>query len=343
MRLFPIFALILALLPTIAIKTSAAEPRTLHVQGNLLKTTRGQTIRLQGVNVAGMEWSNNGEGRILQSVKVAIEQWHSNAIRLPLSQDRWFGRAEGQKDDGADYRALVDSIVTYISGKNSYVILDLHWNNAGDWGKHIGQHRMPDAHSVEFWADVAKRYANRPAVLFDLYNEPHDISWDVWKNGGSVSETNKGEKLSYQSPGMQKLIDTVRAAGAKNVVVIGGNDWAFDLSGLKNYALSDAKGNGIVYATHIYPWKNDTRWDTCITAVADKYPILVGEVGCQPDPKQEEPKTWVPKVLAYIGKHQFNWTAWCFHPKASPCILADWNFTPTPYWGEFVKNALKQP
>ena len=39
-----------------------------------------------------------------------------------------------------------------------------------------------------FWEAVAKAFANHPTVLFDLYNEPHDVSWQVWRNGGMVSE-----------------------------------------------------------------------------------------------------------------------------------------------------------
>jgi endoglucanase len=45
-------------------------------------------------------------------------------------------------------------------------------------------------------------------------------------------------------------------------------------------------------------------------------------------------------MLGLIQKHKLNWTAWCFHPKSSPRLLLDWDYTPTPFWGEFVKKAL---
>ena len=51
--------------------------------------------------------SSDGEGNILQTVETAIRDWHVNHIRLPLAQDRWFGKASEQKDDGTAYRALV--------------------------------------------------------------------------------------------------------------------------------------------------------------------------------------------------------------------------------------------
>jgi aryl-phospho-beta-D-glucosidase BglC (GH1 family) len=317
-------------------------PPPLKVEGNQLKTPDGKVVRLQGVNIASLEWTARGD-HVLQSVGVAIDQWGSNAIRLPLSQDRWFGRAKEQSDGGTAYRKLIEEAVAAAAAKRCYMILDLHWSNAGVWGQNIGQHCMPDDHSVAFWEAVAAAYANHPAVLFDLYNEPYGVSWEIWRDGGTVSEKPgraARDGLKYHSPGLQKLLDTCRAKGAKNVIVAGGLDWGYDLSGLaRGYVLSDPQGNGVVYASHIYPWKKD--WDRYVTVVLDKYPVLIGEVGCQPRGRDEDPKTWAPKVLDYIEKHQLSWTAWCFHPSASPCLLGDWNYTPTAHWGVPVKKALE--
>lgn len=320
-----------------------AAPPMLHVKGNRLETAAGKTVRLQGVNVPSLEWSDGGD-HVLQSVDMALTGWHANVIRLPVAQDRWFGQTQAQTDDGGKYRKLVDSVIAAASACGAYVVLDLHWSDAGAWGRGVGQHPMPDLNSVFFWQDAARRYANNPAVLFDLYNEPRDVSWAVWKGGGVVTEKDKaGAETSYKSPGMQKLVETIRGAGARNVLVAGGLDWAYDLSGIAHgYALADPKGGGIMYATHLYPWKgaHAENWDPHVTVIADRYPILVGEVGCEPDPKQPDPKVWAPEILAYIKRHDFSWTAWCFHPSASPRLLTDWAYTPTPYWGIYVKAAL---
>jgi endoglucanase len=81
--------------------------------------------------------------------------------------------------------------------------------------------------------------------------------------------------------------------------------------------------------------------------VAAKYPIFVGECGADitkmsfiPAGDQEDPFTWVPDMLGFIQKHRLNWTGWCLHPKASPIMISDWSYTPTPFWGAFVKRAL---
>ena len=86
---------------------------------------------------------------------------------------------------------------------------------------------MPDRNSLAFWKDFAAAYKNHPAVVFDLYNEPHDVSWDAWLNGGPVTEKNRraNTELSFEAVGMQALLDAVRGTGAKNLVIAGGLDW----------------------------------------------------------------------------------------------------------------------
>lgn len=302
----------------------------LHVEGNRL-IEDGQVVRLQGVNVPSLAWSNDGEN-VFRSVRVALEDWKANCIRLPVCEDRWFGKADGQKDKGTAYRQSIQEVTDFVTNRKGYVILDLHWSDAGQWGKNLGQHAMPDDNSVTFWHDVARRYRGEPHILFGLYNEPHDVDWKTWRDGGQVTE----KDASYHSPGMQALVDEIRKQNAKNVLVIGGLDWAYDLTGpLNGSAVNDAN---VVYDAHLYPWK--TQWEEKVGKAADKYPVVLGEIGCEPDPKQEDPKTWVPKAFAFADAHRLSWTAWCFHPTATPRLISDWRFTPTPWWGEPVKAKL---
>ncbi len=350
-------SLLAALCAVLCAHSCLGAPPALHVVGTRLVDNQGRVVRLQGVNVPSLEWTSGGD-HVVQSVGAALDTWNANVIRLPLCQDRWFGKAVDNQfartnapvsDGGLAYRLLVDRIVNRIASRDKYVVLDLHWSDGGQWGQHIGQHVMPDDNSTLFWRSLAARYANNSAVLFDLYNEPHDTTWDFWQNGGEITEhnsdPNRGSSLQYHSPGMQGLLDTVRATGARNVVVAGGLDWAYDLTGIVNgHALVDPDGRGVMYATHIYPQKKD--WDLHVTPAAAKYAVFVGEVGCEPwEPgrpvwEKVDPPVWAPQVLAYINQHQFSWTAWSFHPGAQPCLITGWDYQPTPYWGVYVKAAL---
>lgn len=329
----------------------AGTPPELRVQGNRLVTVKGgKEVWLQGVNVPSLEWSVKGE-RILKSIGIATDDWKANVIRLPVKADHWFGRGtkhNTQTDGGAAYRDLIDQAVALAASKGTYLVLDLH------------HYRAPRPGDLDFWKDAATRYKNHPAVLFDLLNEPHGTTWEIWRDGGFLEEKKKAgdedtfltpeEKLhnkrGYVSPGMQKMLDTVRATGAKNIVVVGGLDYAYDLTGIVNgFAMKDPSGNGIMYASHVYPWKRG--WQKKFLDAAAKHPILLGEVGGDakkmsfiPANHQENVDTWVPAMLGLIQKHRLNWTGWCFHPSASPRMLADLNYTPTTFWGQPAKDAL---
>lgn len=320
-------------------------PPVLRTQGNLLVTVDGgREVWLQGLNVPSLEWSVSGE-QVHKSVVVALDQWKGNVIRLPVNHEYWFGR-KGQTDGGAAYRAVVDQCVTLAANRGAYLVLDLH------------TYRAPKAEYLEFWTDAAARYKNHPAVLFDLMNEPHDTTWEVWRNGGFVgdkktpdqaaflSAEEKAKAQGFDSPGMQKMLDTVRATGARNIAVVGGLDYAYQLDGILNgYALEDKTGHGIMYSCHVYPWKSG--WQKYLLDAAAKHPILLGEVGgdakkmtFMPLEQQEDVETWVPAILGLIQQHKLNWTGWCFHPGSSPRMLLDWNYTPTPFWGQPAKDAL---
>jgi hypothetical protein len=325
----------------------AAEPLPLKVVKTHVVNSRDQHVRLRGVNTACLEWTSDGEGHILETVRTAIADWHVNHIRLPLAQDRWFGKAPEQKDGGQAYRALVKQIVDHCSAQSCYIVLDLHWSDAGEWGKQIGQHVMPDRNSVTFWEDVAETYKNHPAVLFDLYNEPHDVSWDVWRSGGKVTEKDRRTRTerTFEAVGMQTLLDTVRARGAKNVVIAGGLDWSYDMSGfLKGKQLADSDGNGVIYANHAYPNKGDTvpQWIGKLERAARAIPVIVSEYGggfrTRTGPEGGDP--WVRQVLEALQDHDWHWTAWDMHPKAGPTLISDWKYTPTAQFGVWVKHAL---
>jgi len=325
-------------------------PPPLRVVGTNIVNHLGETVLLRGVNAASLEWASDGQGHILQSVETAIHEWHVNVVRLPLSQDRWFGKGQEQNDHGAAYRALIHEIVNTCATNECYIILDLHWSDYNEWGMNIGQHSMPDLNSLAFWKDFAPVYANHPAVLYDLYNEPYDVSWDVWLNGGKIVDKPNGHHATQQHPrtyeavGMQQLLDAVRATGAKNVVVAGGLDWAYDFSGiLDGRQLSDPHGNGVIYANHCYDNKNESvdDWIARMEIASAKLPVIVSEFGGDSGPsKVIAEEDWLLRVMQALADHHWSWTAWDMHPGAGPKLISGWDYAPTPKFGVHVKQAL---
>lgn len=317
-------------------------PQALHVAGSKLLRADGSEIWLQGVSIDSLQWSNTGEG-IVPSVIAAIETWKVNVVRLPMNGNRWFGQTQGQSDNGASYRQVIADAVQAAKSRGAYLILDLH------------RFRAPMEADIAFWKDAAAAYKDDPAVIYEIFNEPYGVPWEEWRNGGAldgkrtagvVAESNEGADAK-RTVGMQALVDTVRATGAKNLILAGGLDYSYDLTGiLKGFALEEKGGAGIAYVAHCYPWKSG--WQTHFLDIAKQYPVVMTEVGCDvnhytfiPPERDESPYTWAPDMIACIQRNKLHWTAFSFHPRCGPPMLMEQQtYTPTPFWGGFVKAAL---
>jgi hypothetical protein len=174
---------------------------------------------------------------------------------------------------------------------------------------------MADSNSVTFWTEVATKYKGNGHVFFELYNEPHDISWNVWLRGGSTTSGDAGTcAYSFTAVGMQTLYDAVRATGANNLVFIGGDDWAYDLSGVPGNRVA---GFNIVYVSHVYhhdtghdmsDWPEDwgflTSTDPVMLTELGPFSNQSDDVNCELD--------YVTEVLDYADTNHTSWSSWAW-------------------------------
>lgn len=316
--------------------TSASAPAATTFPGYKGYTVRGNTIYGQdgkphlfkGLNRPSLEWSPTGD-HLSQADYGLMASWKANVIRLPLNEKFW-------NEDVQNYQATVAQQVQSINGLGMDVILDLHWSDGGNTANQADQYNMGDADSVTFWKSVAAKYKDNPHVLFELYNEPRNIDWNVWLHGGQTSDDKHG---AYKVVGMQQLYDAVRSSGAKNLVAVGGINWAFDDSEVKTYAISG--GKNIIYATHPYDFsgKNtEADWQKAFGNLSAHSPVIMTEFGdfnCSQD--------LYKNMLDYAGQHNISWTAWGWYVGDCnfPALITDWNGTPSAS-GQVVKDYLSR-
>ena len=142
-----------------------------------------------------------------------------NAIRIPFRWER-LQPALGGPLDGSDLGGL-RAIVGYATRRGLHVILDPH-NYARYFGELVGSSAVPDAAFADFWARLAAEFADEPAVIFGLMNEPHGMPTQQWLSAANAA------------------IAAIRGVGARNLILVPGNassgahSWADDWYGEPN-------------------------------------------------------------------------------------------------------------
>jgi hypothetical protein len=324
----------------------------------------------------------------------AIASWNADAVRVPLNEDCWLGiNGQPNNSEGAEppmsaagYRQEIENYVTDLNAHGIYAILDLHWTAPGKQVA-LEQQPMPDLeHSPEFWTSVAGAFKSDPAVVFDIFNEPYDptdprsgedqleadkVTWECWDTGTKKDPIGGGapndpcftqafdaeEKPTtrYQVAGMQTLVDAIRATGATQPVMVGGLDFADDLSQWLEHAPSDPL-NQEAASFHNYMGKacdNVACWNAEVASVAAHVPVVTGEFaadnyeepGCA-----EGPNNFDNEYMDWADAHGVSYLAWAWfvpgplEPMENPCnrqyLIGDYSGTPASLNGIAVHNHL---
>jgi hypothetical protein len=367
---------------------AAAAPLSIKVEGNHFVNGDGQTIRLLGVNHPSFEYAcvdgfGYNDGHMDAADAAAVASWNANAVRVPLNEDCWLGiNGQPNSNEGppepltaAGYRAAVESYVAALNAHGIYAVLDLHWSAPGNQVAEE-QQPMPDAdHSSAFWSSVAGAFKSDPAVVFDLFNEPYDptdprsgsdgnptdaVTWNCWDTGTklgpgggapcatSAYDAEGNPTTQYQIAGMQTLLNAVRATGATQPVLVGGLDYANDLSGWLEHAPADPLHQEAA-SFHNYQGKacdNVGCWNGEIAAVAASVPVTTGEFDqdvCGPSNFDDEYMEWADgHGVGYLA-----WGWWVLTPQeiaADGCsayyLLSDYSGTPASPNGTNLRGHL---
>ena len=236
-------------------------------------------------------------------------------------------------------------------------------------------------HSVTFWSQVAKTFASKGSVIFDLFNEPFITDWSCWVSGGACATQNGA---TYTTAGMAALLQAVRNAGAQNVVIMGGlsyssdmSQWASSVNGIPSLP---APLNGISIANvaaswHAYDFNSEqsgcpsqyngysasltcnsgqtTATNTSATSVlAAGFPVIIGEsgdLGVQHVERRvvlvhpiTDIEGWFDNLLDWAETEGQSYLAWSWNTDTTPVLITDYTGTPTVDFGQTYQAHLKK-
>lgn len=290
------------------------EPTTtgFTTRGDSILAADGTAVVPRGVNRPGLNYATNPDHLTAEDF-AAMHAAGVDTVRLKLGEHLW---VEGHCAHDPAYPAAVDAAVAGITELGMVAMLDLAWTTGLDRCATPGLKAMPDADSVTFWTQVASRYKGNPLVAFNVYNEPHSVSYDVWRNGGTLSSG--GEP--WPVVGMQTLYDAVRSTGADNLVYVSGTGWAHDLRPAVSHPLD---GYGIVLSAHIYNEGSEELPASVareVEPVLGTYPVVITEFGSKLG------ATFNRKVIEWADSHGLGWQAFMWAPRSAGAfaLFDDW-------------------
>lgn len=379
----------------VAVPAAAAAPLSISVVGNHFVNGEGQTIRLLGVDRTSSEYDcaqGNGydDGHFDAADAAAIAGWNASAVRIPLNEDCWLG-INGLPSGGFDkvgYQQAIESYVAALNAHGIYAILDLHWSAPGSRPA-MEQQPMPDfEHSPEFWTSVATAFENDPAVVFDVFNEPYDptdlrsgsdqtesdkVTWGCWETGtkpdlvggGAPNEPcvtraydeNDNPTTAYRIAGMQTLIEAIRNTGATQPIMLGGLNFANDLSQWLAHKPTDPL-NQLAASFHNYMGEgkcdNVSCWNSEVAPVAAVVPVVTGEFAednyLNSTCNVHTPNNFDNEYMGWADAHGVSYLAWAWiveseaELKADQCsafsLISDYSGTPFSVNGIAVHNHL---
>jgi endoglucanase len=259
----------------------------LQVQGNRIVGQDGRPVSLAGISFGWSQWE---AARFFNAgvVDWLKQDWGAQVIRAPLG----IHREEGYFQHPQENLARVLTVVEAALAADLYVIVDWH-------DHHAHQHT---AQAVAFFREIARRYGDRPNLIYEIYNEPLKVSWS--KDVKPYAET---------------VIAAIRAIDPDNLIVVGTPNWSQDV---EVAAADPIKDPNVAYTLHFYAGTHKAglraKADRALAAGAA---LFVTEWGtCNADGNGPIDRASTEAWLDYLRANQLshcNWAVYDKHETAS--------------------------
>lgn len=274
---------------TVDTVTAAATPVAINGQlrvcGVKLCNQYGKPIQLRGMSTHGLQWYS-------QCVKTAsldalAGDWNADVLRISM-----YIQEGGYETDPRRFTDMVHGYIEEATRRGMYALVDWHQLTPGDPNANL-------ARAKTFFTEIADRHKDKNNIIYDIANEPNNVSWAGIK--------------SYA----EQMIPVIRAKDADGVVFVGTHGWA-SLGISDGRTEADIVNNPInatnfMYTFHFYAASHKTEYFNALSRAADKLPLFVTEFGTQTASGDGgNDFTNSQKYLDFLAAKKIGWTNWNF-------------------------------
>ena len=294
---------------------------TIYAKENRLTNTDSENILLKGIMPPDLMVLKN-KGKFNREFFQKISDTGANVVRIPVHPDMWI------KDK--DYlKKYIAPAVNWCQELGMYAIIDLHYignivTGEGEQMPDIGT--KSDDLAMRFWTAVSDYFKDTQNVIFELCNEPTNISSQQWSDFAN------------------ELTGLIRKQGAGQLIIVGGISYSQDLSWVSQNPINDSN---IAYASHIYPIHSKSNWDRWFGNISNEKPVIITEWGFIDENRNKTRQQYLVgdedsygnELLEYLEQKNIGWVACWFDDTWEPQMFKKGSQEYNNY-GRFVAKKL---
>jgi len=252
----------------------------LQVKGNQIVSQKGDSVALRGMSLFWSQWI--GKYYNYDCIKWLRDDWRCTVVRAAMAVE-----SGGYLTNPAAELAKVKTVIDACIDLGVYVIVDWH-------DHHAHNHQ---AEAITFFKQMATLYGDKPNLIYEIYNEPEQVSW-----------------ANVVKPYSEAVVAEIRSIDPDNIIIVGTPTWSQDVDVA---AANPLNFENLAYALHFYAasHKQSLR-NKATTALNRGIAIFVSEYGtCEYTGTgiidYVELGTWSD----FMDAHKLSWCNWSIADK----------------------------
>jgi endoglucanase len=243
--------------------------------GNLVVDQNGRPVVLRGMSLFWSQWMSQYYNE--DCIKWLRDDWKCTVVRAAMAVE-----SGGYLTNPVAEKAKIKKVIDACIALGIYVIVDWHDHNAH---KHLLQ-------SITFSQEIASEYGTYPNLIYEIYNEPEQVSWST-----------------VVKPYADSVVKYIREIDPDNLIIVGTPNWSQYVDVAANDPI---KQSNIAYSLHFYS-STHKQWlrDRAKTAMGKGAALFVTEFGTSESTgtgylDSLETETWIK----FLEDNKISWCNW---------------------------------
>lgn len=288
----------------------------LGIEGSCLVDENKVPVQLRGMSLFWSQWM--GKYWNNDVVNWLADDWEASIIRAAMGVDAGSGYLSNPAE-----KEKVETVINAAIAKGIYVIIDWHTHHAEDYPQQ----------AVNFFSEMAHKFGHYPNVIYEIYNEPLEVSWN---------QTIK--------PYAETVVEAIRAKDPDNLILVGTPKWSQEVDAVIGNTMD---ATNVAYVFHFYAsdaWHYQSLFNKANAAIEAGIPLFVTEWGVsEANGGGNFNRPWTQEWIQFMDKNKLSWCNWSIADKEETSAAlkpgantsGQWGSSERSESGEYIRNVLR--